>query len=245
MSHIALVPDITFTRIHLISWFILIIIVTGITTPTLSQVYVGLKAGQGYSNLKANDPVFIIYNDGSSTYANPHLTNGNRRGFDAGAFALIGLGNRIGLQTELRYSVKGSHALGTNHEWVLKYIEIPLLVRAATPLSMRTSLFALTGIEMGLNVSKEFRSIGGIGQPYTYELENFNKLDWGLVAGVGISYKIRRVMSQLEIRYVFGLDGIGETDNLQNVEPDIYYLSGDPWAKNRQLSILTGIAIEM
>lgn len=210
-----------------------------------SGVYIGLKAGHGYSNLETVGSVHVLYNNGSYTYFNRHLADGNRHGFDGGAFVVVEISHGIGLQTEVRYTVKGSDSRISDDQWVFKYVEIPILTRLKVSISSRTSLFAVSGIELGINVFKEYRSVGGLGQQFTYNLENVNNLDCGLVFGGGISYKFDKFMPQLEFRYVHGLSKIDSDDNFQTVQPEIFYLVGAPWAKNRQLSILAGIAFEI
>ena len=227
-------------------FIIFILIFLCLNSPSYSQVHIGLKAGQGYSNLGMglSDPLYVSYNNGSFTSRIEHRANGKRRGFQGGAFAIFDIVNHFSIQTEVLYSVNGSHARNTRHEWVLKYVEFPLLARIEIPFSSSTSLFVLTGVKLGINVFKEFRGIGGIGQPYFYELENVNNLDWGLVFGTGLSHQLGNFAPLLELRYVYGLSKIARIEKTSNFQPEIYYLIENE-AKNRQLSILAGIAYKL
>ena len=230
----------------LVRFIIFILIILCLNDPSYSQVHIGLKAGQGYTNvgMGPNDPLFVSYNNGSFLYSIEHRADGSRRGFQGSAFAIFDIGKQFSIQTEFLYSVKGSHARNTRHEWVLKYVEFPLLARIEIPFSSSTSLFVLTGVKLGINVFKEFRGIGGIGQPYSYELENVNNLDWGLVFGAGLSHKLGNFAPLLELRYVYGLSKIARIEKTSNFQPEIYYLIENE-AKNRQLSILAGIAYKL
>ena len=230
----------------LVRFIIFILIFLCLNSPSYSQVHIGLKAGQGYSNLGMglSDPLYVSYNNGSFTSSIAHRANGKRRGFQGGAFAIFDIRRQFSIQTEVLYSVNGSHARNTRHEWVLKYVEFPLLARIELPFSSSTSLFVLSGVKLGINVFKEFRGIGGIGQPYSYELENVNNLDWGLVFGAGLSHKLGNFAPLLELRYVYGLSKIARIEKTSNFQPEIYYLIENE-AKNRQLSILAGIAYKL
>ena len=230
----------------LVRFIIFILIFLCLNSSSYSQVHIGLKAGQGYSNLGMglSDPLYVSYNNGSFTSSIAHRANGKRRGFQGGAFAIFDIRRQFSIQTEVLYSVNGSHARNSRDEWVLKYVKFPLLARIEFPFSSSSSLFVLTGVELGINVFKEYRGIGGIGQPYSYELENVNNLDWGLVFGTGLSHQLGNFAPLLELRYVYGLSKISTSEKTSNFQPEIFYLIENE-AKNRQLSILAGIAYKL
>ena len=232
-------------KIHLFSAIIGIIILIVSASPSLSQVYIGLKAGSGYSNFGLHPTERIrIYYEG---FFNDEPVSFTRHSFVGGAFILFRLRPHLSLQTEVLYAKKGSGGgLGPRTEWMLDYLEIPLLIRADVSIAHSTSFFILGGFESDININSKYRIYNSGGESFDFNIGNVKPLDWGAVAGSGISYLFKKVMLSLEMRYTFGLNSLVDAEiEFTDSSNRIYLANPDLKAHNRQLTILGSLAIEI
>lgn len=232
-------------RIHLFSAIIVIMILAGCASPSLSQVFIGLKAGPGYSNFGLNPTGGIrIYYEG---FFNDEPALFTRHGFVGGAFILFCLRPHLSLQTEILYAKKGSGGgLGPRTEWMLDYLEIPVLIRADVSVARSTSFFILGGFESDVNINSKYRIYNSAGKSFDFNIGNVKTFDWGAVAGGGISHLFKKVILSLELRYVFGLNSLVDSGTTFTDSSDTIYLANPGLeARNRQLTIFGSVAIEI
>lgn len=201
------------------------------TTQVNAQVQgpaLGAKVGISWSNLRI-DP------DSAEQSRLTSLTGGGFVRFDLG---------RIGLQPELMIVTKGSKT-DPDFEDVegkikLDYIEVPVLLYVpllepgATPYLIGGPAIAF---EIGCEVEAEF---GGIditaecdddADDADNDANDRDKVDFGIIAGVGLNVPAGPGSALIEARYTFGLRKIIEGPGFN--------------AKNRSLAIMAGYSIPL
>lgn len=158
----------------------------------------GVKGGVNFSNMYIDD-----------VHDNNVLTS-----FSAGIFYLIPITDFAAFQPEIIYSRKGSELTYNNAfvtgkaQFKLNYIEVPLLVKGN--LSKNISVHAGPYIAYLLDAKVVNKSDGA-----TYNFEdnlnndNFNKIDVGLSAGIGLDFDIIGIGA----RYNYGLTNVGKERN--------------------------------
>ncbi|MBC7829213.1 MAG: PorT family protein [Chitinophagaceae bacterium] len=160
---------------------------------------VGVKGGINFTNLYVDD-----------------VKDENMKiGFNLGLFAKLPVTQGLSIQPEILYSVKGSKlaydlgVLGSNeYRFNLNYVEVPIL--AVINLSKNFNLQA-GGYAAYLAQANIKRANGDGTNDQIADLneENFNRLDYGLVGGLGIDVENITIGA----RYNYGLREVGKADN--------------------------------
>lgn len=189
----------------------------------------GAKLGASWSNFKA-DP-----DDGVDQ---SQLTS-----FAGGGFLRFDLG-RIGVQPELMVVTKGSRAEDSDDAGEVKmkldYIEVPLLLYVPLMQSSVTPYLIggpAVGFEIGCKVEAEFGTVGVSADCDDGEAEGEDflgdrkKVDFGAIAGAGLSIPMGPGSALIEGRYTFGLSKIVD--------------SVDGNVKNRSLGVMVGYSIPL
>jgi hypothetical protein len=221
------------------------LIILSCAKSTFSQVNIGVIAGQGYSNFGLRNYENIrIYYDGFFNFEPAQFT---RHGFKGGFFVNFPLWQSFHLQAEILYSERGSGgSTGPRTEWLLNYVEVPILVKSKLSLASTSSIFVLGGIETDFNVNSKYRIFNPSGDSFDYKIGNVNAIDLGVVLGGGLSQKLSKYVFSLEVRYIFGLSTLLDSGVEFTDAPDTLYLADTELnARNRQIAILANIAIEI
>ena len=160
---------------------------------------VGVKGGLNLTNLYVDD-----------------VEDENMKvGFNLGLFAKLPVTQGLSIQPELLYSVKGSKitydlgVLGSNeYRFNLNYVELPVL--AVINLSKNFNLHAggYAAYLAQANI-KKVDDDGPNDQIADLNEDNFNRVDFGLVGGLGIDIDAVTIGA----RYNYGLREVGKADN--------------------------------
>jgi hypothetical protein len=174
-----------------------------------AQIDIGFKVGMGVSDV--------------SNYIGESKT---RTGFLAGGFLSYSESRLFAIQLELIYIGKGYKAvnaivrddtggvLGTsNFEFILNYLELPLLAKITAPLRGSYLPYFVGGGYGAYNIGSKARFTEGI--PFQFDLDNANDVDYGIIAGIGLDMKAgKKGKVLMEIRYEMGFaDAIKNTNN--------------------------------
>jgi len=132
-------------------------------------------------------------------------------GYHAGVFARIGLSPCFGIQPEALFSMKGAELNFGNaiaHGGAifrLNYVDVPVL--AVIKVFPHLNLQAGPYFSYLLNASVK-NSSGSDGSDFSSEVneDNFNRIDYGLVAGAGFEFSALN----LGVRYIQGLQEVGK-----------------------------------
>jgi hypothetical protein len=165
----------------------------------LLNTKVGIKAGMNVSHLSVSG-----------------LTDENNIvGYYAGIFARIGLTPCFGIQPEALFSMKGAELNFSNafaHGdaiFRLNYLDVPVL--AVFKFFPHMNLQAGPYFSYLLNASVKNGSTGD-GSDFSSEVDkdNFNTVDYGLVAGAGLEFSSLNI----GVRYIQGLQPVGKDRTL-------------------------------
>ena len=189
----------------------LLIVALVIVNNTFSQAKFGIKAGFNFasvSNVKVS---------ASGMSMDIYEKEGMSVGFNTGVFANISLGDIIGFQPELLFSLQGGKQklnslladaagmpAGAKISYQFGYIQLPLLLE----IKPVENLGILAGPQLGFNISKKATATYG-GESETISGSEFNdeygdgfkSFDAGLI--LGLQYTIQKVT--IGARYNFGL----------------------------------------
>ena len=158
----------------------------------------GIKAGVNLANLYVDD-----------------IEDENMKvGLNAGFIAKIPLVKGLSIQPELLYSSKGAKLSYNNlllgrgeYRFNLNYVELPLLavINVAQKLNIHAGGYA--SYLAGVNV-KDMEDDGTVTGVTSLDAENFNRIDYGLVGGLGIDVQ----NFSIGARYNYGLREVGKSD---------------------------------
>jgi len=147
-------------------------------------------------------------------------------GFAAGLMLNWKLSRLFSLQPEILYFQKGGEyevdvpvnlpgiEIKVNDTRSLNYIEMPLLFKFSLPLSTKINPTFLVGPSVGINLSGKLRSKIRIKIPdLQFTLvekkdlkKEANNLEWSLVIGGGLDFRLPRGRLVLDQRFFFGLN---------------------------------------
>jgi hypothetical protein len=132
-------------------------------------------------------------------------------GGHAGLFVKASPLKFLGLQTELLYTMKGSQVhyqdllASGSVKYKLNYIELPVMaVINVGPLNVHGGVYG--GYLIGVRV-KNLDSNGNTNFEQELDRDDFNKVDWGILGGVGFDFSEGTV----GLRYNYGLKEVGES----------------------------------
>jgi hypothetical protein len=135
-------------------------------------------------------------------------------GLNAGFIAKIPLVRGLSIQPELLYSSKGAKVTYNNlllgrgeYRFNLNYVELPVLavINVAKKLNLHAGGYA--SYLASVNV-KDMDEDGTVTDVTKLEAENFNRIDYGLVGGLGIDVE----NFSIGARYTYGLKEVGKSD---------------------------------
>ncbi len=181
----------------------------------------GVKGGINFSTLKANDSE----------------DNNIRTGFNIGLFSKMPLNSIIAIQPELYYTTKGSEVTYNNTfvdgtaSFNVNYIELPVLL--VINITKNFNLHA--GPYVAVLISGKTKNESNVNL-FNFEdninVDDFNRVDAGLAAGIGIDFKVL----SLGARYNYGLTKVGKERNYAGTT----YIFPD--APNNVLSLYASIS---
>jgi hypothetical protein len=160
----------------------------------------GIKAGVNLANLYVDD-----------------IQDENMKvGLNAGFIAKIPLVRGLSIQPELLYSSKGAKLAYNNnllfggrgeYRFNLNYVELPVLavINVARKLNLHAGGYA--SYLASVNI-KDLDEDGTITDIAKLEAEDFNRIDYGLVGGLGIDVE----NFSIGARYNYGLREVGKSD---------------------------------
>jgi hypothetical protein len=143
---------------------------------------------------------------------------GSKVGMMIGGFLNVPFGNMFALQPELAFTMEGASGsnAGTNVSVTANYIELPVLLKFYIPLaagqqSIRPEIYA--GPAIGLNVAASETDQSN-GQTTNTDLSSKVKsMDFSLVFGGGVGFKLGSGMLDFSLRYTLGLTTIDNSGN--------------------------------
>jgi hypothetical protein len=197
---------------------------------------VGARAGlsgstiPSYQDYYIFDPVYTMTNIGDPYAA---------FGINVGVYMIVNFGRYLGLQMEMDFAQKGyqfdyeaydgfNYWPATNR-WVFNYLEVPILLKFKAP--GRVSPYGILGGYLSLflngtveNVFDEQAAQDFFDQysPYSNPADfadvgvEFNPMDFGWVAGVGVDFAVGSLIFNAELKYSGGL-GDAVSDDLRLV----------------------------
>ncbi|GAA4033778.1 porin family protein [Hymenobacter glaciei] len=169
-----------------------------------SDVSLGLKAGASYAS-------FVGAQSGNVT---------GLFGFQAGAFANIGLSRMVAIQPEVLYSQKGAKAKDVvgDYSTRLQYIDVPLALHVNAD-----GLFFEAGPQVGFLLAADNRA----GAVSTDVKSATNSVDFGYLAGLGYQ---RKTGPGIGLRYNGGFSNVpkavtsGNTTVQGNIRNSVFQL---------------------
>ncbi len=155
----------------------------------------GVKGGVNFSNL---------YNKDSES-------NKMRTGFNLGVFAKLPVTSMVAIQPELYYTTKGSEVTYNNAfvdgtaSFDVNYLELPLLavINITKNFNFHVGPYAALMIT---GKTKNESNVNLFNFEENIDVDDFNRLDAGIVAGIGIDFGA----VGLSARYNYGLTKVGK-----------------------------------
>jgi hypothetical protein len=167
--------------------------------------------------------------------------------FSGGAFLKLNFDSgRLGIQPEILYATKGFDARETHDgleissKYKITYFEIPILVSYRLFSGKKIESLLLLGPYFGFpGKVREIQTAGE--QTEVRELgDNLKKMDFGVVIGFDIRYRLKSLYFILAARYNRGLSNISR--DIQEVS---YDLDEDDTIKNKSFSLMFGLAFKI
>lgn len=157
------------------------------TATTTNDNHFGVKVGGSLTN--------FVGSDVSSSIS-------SKIGFHGGFLANISLGDRLSVQPELLYSMKGAkdEVAGIKATQTLHYIELPILLKAKF-----NQFFVEAGPQAGVLFDANVKVEGGSSNTTDSNKDQFNEVLFGYAAGFGY---------QLESGLMLGLRYNGDFNNV-------------------------------
>lgn len=212
-------------------WIVLITVgVVFIFGSQLLVADVGIKAGISWVNLKLSRDI-------------PGVELSSRSEIIVGAFYSINLFNFLAVQPELNYVTRGVNTTEGDEfgKWEFSYLEIPVLFKfkILSKGKIRPNIFI--GPYLAINTkSRVTETENNITEEA--DLEDFTEsMDYGLVLGGCVEYKMGFGRLILDVRYNLGLVSILE--NLMALTGGD--LTDDDTVKTRSFAVLIGFAFEL
>ena len=164
----------------------------------------GFKGGLGVATLHGELPT------------DPFGAHEARKGFGGGASLMFGLGGALALQPEVLFVTKGTSLGKVNvSDWngnvvgqseviqACNYVEIPMLLRVATPTAGALAPFLVAGPAIGILTSQKIVQQGMDGG--LVPLEVAKGTDFGVAMGFGAELGNGSARGTIESRYTYGL----------------------------------------
>ena len=126
----------------------------------------------------------------------------------------------VGLRVEANYSVKGydiANVATVYHH----YLQIPLLVKIA-PISGPIEVYAEAGPAAAFHLSS---TVEAANASVSYN-DNSNNVDFSLIGGVGVGFKVDPILLEIEGRYDYGLTNLNNSNTVQVNSRALQLLAG-------------------
>jgi hypothetical protein len=169
----------------------------------------------------------------------------NRIGGGAYLWLQLGFG-RIGIQAEVLSCTKGFDVRETyqgqdiSSVYTIRYFEIPVLLSYRLFSHKKLQPVLLAGFYFGIP-GKVWVAQTVEGQTEERELgDNLKQTDAGTVIGLDLRYRLKRICLVLAARYQHGLTNIS-----RNTQAVSYDFDANDTIKNRSLSLMLGLALEL
>ena len=183
---------------------------------TISKIILTLTLLSGLSilnaqNFKAGIQVgsnFAVQSQIGDYYNNSDI----RTGLHAGVYGNYSFNEGLSLQTEVAYDQKGAKSgiVKSNFD----YITVPLLVKYSLGKSWKTPLrFNIyTGPYAGFLIKAESKNDEGTVNNTTDLKNNTNKVEFGIISGIGLKYPVNNHNILFDIRLGLGLSPYDKAD---------------------------------
>jgi len=167
--------------------------------------------GGGYGNMmlgaKAGLNIASIHGDDAEGWD-------SRVAFCGGVFTEFPINDMLSFAPEVLYTMKGAT---TNFDdvdvtWKLSYIEIPMLFKAAIPVSGVVKPLLFAGPEVAFKTSSKLEGESE-GVSAEVEFENVKSTDVGFIVGGGIGFPMMSRKASVEVRYDLGLVNIIDVED--------------------------------
>jgi hypothetical protein len=136
----------------------------------------------------------------------------SKTGLLLGVAANFAMNDLISIQPELLYSQQGAKAAEGSGTFHANYINLPILVKATFG-DGDTKFFANVGPQVGYWMGGKFKSDAGEEDIKFEDDEDgngYNRLDVGLLAGIGVGRQVGSGMMTVDLRYGLGLSNINK-----------------------------------
>jgi opacity protein-like surface antigen len=190
-----------------------------LSPPTLSgQTSLGFHGGLSMATL-----------DGSGL---EDMDPGYRNGFGLGAFLEVAISDKLSIQPELLYLQKGASESsdGVDITFGVDFVEIPVLLRIDVPTDGSIAPYFLIGPAIGFKTGCEI-SAEGDGLEINVDCDEaeatIKSMDFGGVAGAGLSIAAGSGNIHLGARYNYGLMSLDDSDLDEDVKSRAFsFLAG-------------------
>lgn len=183
----------------------LLILLFAASIPTMAQVdqnvlRLGVKGGVNFTNFRVDEIA----------------DNNMKAGLNLGLFVRMPVSETISIQPELLYSSKGSKLKYDNflqgegeYRFNFNYLELPVLgvFSIGDHFNIQAGPYVAYLASANIKDMEDDGSIQGIAD---LNEKNFNRLDYGLAAGIGFDFNGFIAGA----RYTYGLNEVGESNNL-------------------------------
>jgi hypothetical protein len=168
----------------------------------------------------------------------PGMEFSSRSEFIAGAYFSLNLFKTLTIQPEVYYVKKGANSTEGDEfsEWEFSYLEFPVLLKVKIPTKSRIKPGVFMGPYVAFNTkAKVFET--EYGSTSERDLKDFaEKMDYGLVLGCSLEYKLGFGKLIFDARYNMGL--VNVTKHLRILTEGA--LADDDYVKNRSFAIMIG-----
>ena len=174
----------------------------------------------------------------------PYITVESLNAFSVGSFlSLFFIKDRLGIQPELNYSVKGFDIVEEDlvekisSKYKISYFEIPVLIAYKVPLKGHIKPGLVFGPYIGF--AHKVREVQtAFGNTEMRELDdNLKKMDFGLVFGGNVRYRLGSTNVLLSVRYSLGLVNISK-----NIKEVSYDFRENDTIRNSAIILSLGVA---
>lgn len=168
-----------------------ILILTACTAYSQTTLDIGVEAGLNIANITST----------------PSFTTDARTGFIVGGIVDVGFGKTIGIQSGIRFIMKGytTTSQGVTFKEKFNYLEIPVLLKARFPLT-EIKPYVFGGPTLGINLAATEEQSNQTQTQNVDVSNSVESMDIGLLFGAGMDFKIATKTSLfVQFGYALGL----------------------------------------
>ncbi len=188
--------------------FVVFFAICGTTLQAQTKRTSGFKGGLSFANWYGSD---VSGTD-------------SKIGLAAGTFYNVQPSDKISIQTELLYVVKGFKAedLGIEVKTKLEYIEFPFLIKWMFPTDGNVKPNLFLGAAPAINISAKAEAVSG-NVKAELDIKDFIKgFDFGLVFGGGLDIDAGSSIITIDARYTLGLTSIDNSGFDEDVKNRVF-----------------------